>query len=133
MVDTRFHTEDGCLDKSCSVQTQANVQIMLFFLSNFVLGRNGYLDIEMLLTATSVRVPSVSLDTSALTSVTSGSTIGIVSTRPLDTWITASVVGQLAIFDVNTVVIKATLQIRNADSVRSGDVSWWTDTFGAVR
>lgn len=64
--------------------------------------------------------------------MTSGSTIGIVSTRPLDTWITASVVGQLAIFDVNTVVIKATLQIRNADSVRSGDVSWWTDTFGAV-
>ena len=101
--------------------------IMLLFLE---CARNC--DIEMLLTATSVRVPCVSLDTSALTSVTSGSTIGIVSARPLDTWITASVVGQLAIFDVNTVVIKATLQVRNADSVRSWDVARGTDTLGAV-
>ena len=101
--------------------------IMLWFLN---CAKNC--DIEMLLTATSVWVPCVSLDTSALTSVTSGSTIGIVSARPLYTWITASVVGQLAIFDVNTVVIKATLQVRNADSVRSWDVAWGTDTLGAV-
>ena len=86
----------------------------------------------MLLTATSVWVSGVSLDTSALTPVTTRSTIGIVSARPLDTRITASVVGQLAIFDVNTVVIKATLQVWDADSVRSRDVSWWTDTLGAI-
>ena len=86
----------------------------------------------MLLTATSVWVAGVSLDTSALTSVTTRSTIGIVSTWPLDTWITTSVVGQLAIFDVNTVVVKATLQVRNTDTIWARNVSRRTDTLGAV-
>ena len=64
--------------------------------------------------------------------MTSGGAIGIGSTRPLYTWISASVVRQLAVLDVNTVVIEFTLEVRNTDAVRTHHEARGTDTLGAV-
>ena len=58
--------------------------------------------------------------------------ISIGSTRPLYTWISASVVRQLAVLDVNTVVIELTLQIRNTNAIRAHHEARRTDALGAV-
>ena len=50
-----------------------------------------------------------------------GGTEGVGSTGPLDTGVPAGVVGQLAVLDVNTVVIKPALQVRLTDSVSTED------------
>ena len=62
----------------------------------------------------------------------SGGAIGIGSTRPLHTWISASVVGQLAVLDVKTVVIEFTLQVRNTDAIRTRHEARGTDTLAAI-
>ena len=62
----------------------------------------------------------------------SGGAIGIGSTRPLHTWISASVVRQLAVLDVKTVVIEFTLQVRNTDAIRTRHEARGTDTLGAI-
>ena len=67
-----------------------------------------------------------------MTSVASGGAIGIGSTRPLYTWISASVVRQLAVLDVKTVVIEFTLQVRNTDAIGTHHEARWTDTLGAI-
>ena len=62
----------------------------------------------------------------------SGGAIGIGSTRPLHTRISASVVGQLAVLDVKTVVIEFTLQVRNTDAIRTHHEARGTDTLAAI-
>ena len=62
----------------------------------------------------------------------SGGAIGIGSTWPLYTWISASVVRQLAVLDVKTVVIEFTLQVRNTDAIGTHHEARGTDTLGAI-
>ena len=63
----------------------------------------------------------------------SWSSEGVSSTGPLDTGISAGVVGQLAVLDVNTVVIKPALQVRLAHSISPEDHSRRTDALVSLR
>ena len=63
----------------------------------------------------------------------SWSSEGVSATGPLDTGISAGVVGQLAVLDVNTVVIKPALQVRLAHSVSPEDHSRRTDALVSLR
>ena len=84
------------------------------------------------LTATNSGVSSVSLDTSALTSVAARGAVGILSAGPLDAGVAAGVVGELAVLDVDTVVVLDTLQVGDTHAVRAHDEPWRAHTLAAV-
>ena len=89
--------------------------------------------LDVILTTTSDGVPDISFNTFANTSVSSGGTEGVGPTGPLDTGVATGVVGQLAVLDVDTLVVKPALQVGLADPVSPEDHTRRTDTFVSLR
>ena len=73
--------------------------------------------LDVILTTTSDGVPDISLNTLANTSVSSGGSEGVCPTGPLYAGVATGVVGQLAVLDVDTLVVKPALQVGLADPV----------------
>ena len=86
-----------------------------------------------ILTAASEWVAHISLNTLADTSVPSWCSEGVSSTGPLDAGVSAGVVGQLAVLDVNTVVIEPALEVGHTDSVLPEDHPRRTDALVSLR
>ena len=87
---------------------------------------------DVILTTTSDGVPDISFNTLADTSVSSGGPEGVGPTGPLDTGVATGVVGQLAVLDVDALVVKAALQVGLTDSVCAEDHAGGTDTLVAL-
>ena len=64
--------------------------------------------------------------------MTGWSTVSVGATRPFYTWITASIICELTVLDVDTIVVQLTLQNRDAISVRSKLHLGWADTSGSI-
>ena len=85
------------------------------------------------LTASSDGVSYVSFDTLADAAMAGGSTVSIGATGPFHTRIGASIVAQLTVLRVGTLVIHSALQDGDAHSVRSHFKVGGTDAALAVR
>ena len=64
--------------------------------------------------------------------MSSGGSEGVGPTGPLDTGITTGVVGQLAVLDVDALVVKPALQVGLTDPVIPEDHAGRTDTLVAL-
>ena len=89
--------------------------------------------LDVILTTTSDGVPDISLNTLANTSVSSGGSEGVCPTGPLYAGVATGVVGQLAVLDVDALVVKLTLQVWLTDPVGSENHAGGTDTLVALR